>query len=82
MIDTYQIKGAVRDLGKALGLPLDEIDQLAKSVEPFGGGDVRKEMLALPEFRDKVAAPGWRDLIDWPPRSTASPATWPSTPAA
>ena len=64
MIDTYQIKGAVRDLGKALGLPLDEIDQLAKSVEPFGGGDVRKEMLALPEFSDKVDAPGWRDLID------------------
>jgi error-prone DNA polymerase len=63
MIDTYQIKGAVRDLGKALGLPSDEVDRLAKKVEHRSAGDLGEEMRSLPEFKDKVDAPGWRDLI-------------------
>ena len=32
-IVTYQIKGAIRDLGKALGLPETEIDQLSKHAD-------------------------------------------------
>ena len=32
-IATYMIKGAIRDLGKALGLPEAEIDHLAKQVD-------------------------------------------------
>ena len=64
MIATYQIKGAVRDLGKALGLPPDQVDRLAKRVEHTRPRDLRGEMLALPEFRGNVDAPVWRDLID------------------
>jgi error-prone DNA polymerase len=64
MISTYQIKGAIRDLGKALGLPIDEVDKLAKRVEHAPASGLRSEMLALPEFRHRVDAPVWRDLID------------------
>ena len=64
MISTYKMKGAVRDLGKALGLPRQEVDKLAKRVESYSARSLQLEMLTLPEFRDKVDAPVWRDLID------------------
>lgn len=64
MISTYLIKGAVRDLGLALGLPADEVDKLAKRVEHAPARSLRSEMLALPEFRNKADAPVWRDLVD------------------
>ncbi|MEE8519235.1 MAG: DNA polymerase III subunit alpha, partial [Dehalococcoidia bacterium] len=63
MISTYQIRGAVRDLGMVLGLPGDEVDQLAKQVERATASQVREEMLALPAFSDKTERPGWRNLI-------------------
>ena len=64
MISTYKMKGAIRDLGKALGLPLQDVDKLAKRVESRGAGDLESEMLSLPEFEDRTDAPVWRDLID------------------
>jgi error-prone DNA polymerase len=64
MISTYQMKGAVRDLGKALGLPPQDVDRLAKRVDSHHAGSLGPEMLSLPEFRDRVDAPVWRDLID------------------
>ena len=63
MISTYKLKGAVRDLGKALGLPPDEVDKLAKRADHGSAKSLAAEMAALPEFRDKVHAPGWRDLV-------------------
>ncbi len=62
-IATYQIKGAVRDLGKALGLPEAKIDQLAEQAEWGGTCKLREKMERMPNFRDKVGAPVWRDLI-------------------
>jgi error-prone DNA polymerase len=64
MISTYQIRGAVRDLGMVLGLPGDEVDQLAKQVERATASQVGEEMLALPAFSSKTERPGWRGLID------------------
>ena len=63
MLATYQIKGAVRDLGKALGLPGDQVDRLAKRVQHRSAKGLREEMASLPEFRHLVEAPGWSDLI-------------------
>ena len=62
-IATYQIKGAVRDLGKALSLPPEEIDQLARYVEWGSAKKLRERMSRAPRFRDKIDAPVWRDLI-------------------
>ncbi|MCH8087865.1 MAG: DNA polymerase III subunit alpha, partial [Chloroflexi bacterium] len=64
MISTYKIKGAIRDLGKALGLPFQDVDKLAKTVESHSAGALEAEMLRTPEFRDRTDAPVWRDLID------------------
>ena len=64
MISTYQMKGTIRDLGKALGLPARDMDKLAKRVDSHDVKELELEMLQLPEFRDKVDAPGWRNLIE------------------
>ncbi|ADJ25745.1 DNA polymerase III, alpha subunit [Dehalogenimonas lykanthroporepellens BL-DC-9] len=62
-IATYQIKGAVRDLGKVLSLPPEEVDQLARYVEWGSAAKLKEKMSRASRFRDRVDAPGWRDLI-------------------
>jgi error-prone DNA polymerase len=62
-IATYMVKGAVRDLGKALGLPLVEIDQLSKFVDWGSAKKLAKKMQKMPNFKDKIDAPVWRDLV-------------------
>ena len=64
MLSTYKLKGAVRDLGKALGLPFQDVDKLAKRVDSNHANALRSEMLGLPEFRDKVDAPVWKNLME------------------
>ena len=64
MISTYHIRGCIRDLGMALGLPPDHIDKLAKRTDERDGVSLRDEMLSMPDFRDKVAGPLWQHLID------------------
>ncbi len=62
-VATYQIKGAVRDLGKALGLLEAEIDHLAKQSDWGSAKKLGKKMARMPSFKDKVDTPIWRDLI-------------------
>jgi error-prone DNA polymerase len=62
-VATYQIKGAVRDLGKALGLPEAEIDRLSKLSDWGSAKKLGKKMERMPGFKDKVDAPVWRDLV-------------------
>jgi len=64
MISTYQMKGAIRDLGKVLGLASQDVDRLAKRVESHSARELSLEMESLPEFKDRIDAPVWRDLID------------------
>jgi len=62
-IATYMVKGAVRDLGKALGLPEEEVDQLSKQVDWGSAKRLQKQMEKLPHFESKIESPVWRDLI-------------------
>jgi error-prone DNA polymerase len=62
-IATYQVRGAVRDLGKALGLPQVEIDQLSKFVDWGSARKLEKQMRKSPHFKDRIDAPVWRDLV-------------------
>ena len=72
-ISTYSVKGVIQDLGKALGLPKDDLRLLSKQLNSSGGAKLREEMLALPAFRDRVDAPGWRDLVELAPQLTGAP---------
>jgi error-prone DNA polymerase len=65
ILPTYRLRSAVRDVGKALGLPLPDLEKLAK----LGGhwsnaAELAEEMAHIPEFAGRVEAPLWRDLID------------------
>jgi len=62
-IVTYQIKGTVRNLGKALGLPETEIGQLSKQTDWVSARKLRSKMERMPNFRDRLDVPVWRDLI-------------------
>ncbi len=61
----YRIRSAVRDLGKALGLPAAEIGRLAKLAEGYSPANkVETEMERIPELRPLMKAPGWEHLIE------------------
>jgi error-prone DNA polymerase len=62
---TYRIRSAVREVGKALGLPPAELDRLAKMSDGYGSAkEIREAMGRSPHFREKMGAGGWRHLAD------------------
>jgi error-prone DNA polymerase len=50
MMETFQAKMAVREVGKALGLPRDELDTIAGSFTHARAKDVRRTVAKLPEL--------------------------------
>jgi error-prone DNA polymerase len=70
---TYRPRAAVRDLGKALGLPPAEIDRVAKMVGFHErSGEIEKDVIAAlgPE---RAAAPRWRELLRLCPEAMGLP---------
>ena len=63
-ISTYSVKGVIQDLGRALGLPKEDLRALSKQLHSQDAADLRAEMLTLPAFRDRVDSPGWRSLTE------------------
>ena len=72
-VTTYKVKGIIQDLGKALGLPQEQLSLLSKQLHSHHAADLRDEMAEIPEVRDKVDAPGWRDLLDLAPQLMNAP---------
>ena len=72
-IATYSVKGIIQDLGKALGLPKEDLSLLSKQLHSHHADNLKEEMLSLPAFRDKVTAAGWRDLIKLGPALMDAP---------
>ena len=72
-ISTYTVRGIIQDLGKALGLPREELTLLSKQLYSYKAEDLGREMRELPAFRDKVDAPGWRDLVQLAPQLMRAP---------
>ena len=58
---TYRGRSAVRDLGKALGLPLVEVERLTRSIDPFSGEGIERDLVACVGAR-RAATPRWRAL--------------------
>ena len=72
-VSTYSVKGIIQDLGKALGLPKEDLRMLSRQIHSHDAHDLRGEMLELPAFREKVNAPGWRDLLSLAPQLMHAP---------
>src|SRR5919109_1522785 len=63
MVDTFRARGAIREVGKALGLPEGEIDLAAKAFPHVGAHHVRAAMETLPELADSNLNAGQLDLL-------------------
>ena len=72
-VSTYSVKGIIQDLGKALGLPKEDLRMLSKQLHSHDASDLRGEMSELPAFREKVDASGWRDLLQLAPQLMHAP---------
>jgi error-prone DNA polymerase len=58
---TYHARGAIRDLGKTLGLPFAELERLARLTEG-NPCRVEEELRLLPDAETKLTSPRWRAL--------------------
>ena len=72
-IGTYSAKGIVQDLGKALGLPGEDLKRLSRQLHSHDGAKLRDEMLTRPGFRGLADAPGWRNLAELAPQLMHAP---------
>ncbi len=72
-VTTYKVKGVIQALGKALGLPQERLGLLSKRLHSRHAADLRSEMTQMADFKDKVDAPRWRDLLDLAPQLMGAP---------
>jgi error-prone DNA polymerase len=61
---TYRSRGAIRDVGKALGLPFADLERLAKLSDGWNAQRVGEELAALPDAAAKLASPRWRAFAE------------------
>jgi error-prone DNA polymerase len=61
---TYRSRGAIRDVGKALGLPYAELERLAKVTEGWNAKRVGEELQLLPDAERKLLSPRWRAFAE------------------
>ncbi|HYT04581.1 MAG TPA: error-prone DNA polymerase [Gemmatimonadales bacterium] len=60
---TYRLRSTVREIGKALDLPVGEIEQVAKLADRRSGG-LANELQQLPGFEGRATAPLWKELCE------------------
>jgi error-prone DNA polymerase len=61
---TYRSRGAIRDLGKALGLPQAELERLARVSDGWNARRVAEELALVPGADAKLRSPRWRALAE------------------
>jgi error-prone DNA polymerase len=57
---TYRSRGAIRDVGKALGLPYAELERLARLSDGWDARKVGEELERLPDGQSKLDSRRWR----------------------
>jgi error-prone DNA polymerase len=57
---TYRSRGAIRDVGKALGLPFAELERLARLSDGWNAKGVAEEIARLPDGEQKLESRRWR----------------------
>lgn len=70
---TYRWKGAIRDLGKALGLPAGEIERVARSADIYGDQETFARGVEDVIGAKRAGSPRWRALIELAPEAYGLP---------
>jgi len=63
MVDTYRARGAIREVGKALGLPEGEVGLVAKSFPHINASGIRDALDHLPELKRSSLRKGQLDML-------------------
>jgi error-prone DNA polymerase len=61
---TYRSRGAIRDVGKALGLPFAELERLARTTDGWNAARVAEELELLPDAQRKLVSPRWQAFAE------------------
>jgi len=61
---TYRSRGAIRDVGKALGLPYAELERLARTSDGWNARRVGEELKLVPGMAEKADSPRWRAFAE------------------
>ncbi|MBA2475197.1 MAG: DNA polymerase III subunit alpha, partial [Actinobacteria bacterium] len=61
---TYRSRGAIRDVGKALGLPAAELERLARITDGWNAKRVAEELQLLPDAEHRRVSPRWRAFAE------------------
>lgn len=72
-IATYNVEGAISDIGKVFRLPKGELNRLAKVMHARDPHSMKSEMLKEPGFRNTTDAQGWCNLIELVPQLMGAP---------
>ncbi len=57
---TYRSRGAIRDVGKALGLPSAELERIARVSDGWDAKRIADELALMPDAERKRLSPRWR----------------------
>jgi error-prone DNA polymerase len=60
---TFQSRNAIREVGKALGMPASTLDQMAKATGSYSSRDINKDLKGLDQFRSYVTSAPWHHFI-------------------
>ena len=70
---TYRARGAVRDLGKALGLPPGEVERLARAVDSYEASEDAQARIEEALGRLRARSPRWRAMAELLPEIAGLP---------
>ena len=61
---TYQARNTVRDIGKAMGLPPETIDRMARSLETRSAENLEEDLCRLNELRHQLKSTPWEQFLE------------------
>lgn len=61
---TYRLRSAVRDVGKALGLPTADLDRISRLSEPTSARHLAEQLAHIPEYAARTQSPPWSLLVE------------------
>jgi error-prone DNA polymerase len=61
---TYKARNTVREVGKVMGLPLDLIDRVARSLDVYSAANVKESLSGLTEFQRCLGSQSWEQFLE------------------
>jgi error-prone DNA polymerase len=60
---TFRARNAIREVGKALGMPAYLLDRMAKSVSAYTAADIEQDLASIEEFRPYFTSAPWHEFL-------------------